>query len=124
MNPREQGDLGELSAMAWLASQGAKLDDRLLRVQVKTCTSRVRQRWQVALRTCGGNQSWNRVSKLLDPSRCDYLFVLVADGRQWFIPSDALGGGSGIRLGGPKYARFEVEQGVSISGPDAHRCRL
>ena len=53
LTSREQGDLGELSAMEWLASQGAsiafpsatvrhwdfiaELDGRLLRVQVKSC---------------------------------------------------------------------------------------
>jgi hypothetical protein len=37
------------------------------------------------------------------------LFVLVGDGRRWFIPADAVEGGSGLRLGGPKYAQFEVD---------------
>jgi hypothetical protein len=123
MNWREQGDLGELSAMEWLVSQGAKvaipwghspdwdliaeLDGRLLRVQVKTCTC-FRKRWEVTLCTRGGNQSWSGLVKGLDASRCDYLFVHVGDGRRWFIPSHALGGTRGMRLGGPKYAEFEV----------------
>jgi len=63
-----------------------------------------------------GNQSWNRIVKLLDPLRVDYLFVLVGDGRRWFIPSDRVGGGTGLRLGGPKYADFEVESGDPIPG--------
>ena len=58
LTPREQGDFGELSAMQWLASQGAsvalpvghspdwdliaELDGRLLRVQVKTCIASTR----------------------------------------------------------------------------------
>jgi Holliday junction resolvase-like predicted endonuclease len=53
-HPRKQGDLGELSAMEWLASQGAciytpqghspdidliaELDGTLLRIEVKTST--------------------------------------------------------------------------------------
>src|SRR3954447_9988116 len=135
MNTREQGDIGELSAMQWLASAGAKLyipvghspdsdliaehRGSLLRVQVKTSTCFRKGRWEVTLCTRGGNQSWNGLVKLLDPSRCDYLFVLVGDGRRWFIPATSLGGGSGIRLGGPKYADFEVEGGDRLRAGDS-----
>jgi hypothetical protein len=130
MNPREQGDLGELSAMVWLGGIGARislpvfhspdydliadLEGRLLRVQVKTSTCWVKRRWSVTLCTRGGNQSWSGIVKRLDPSRCDYLFVLVGDGRRWFIPSESLDGRSGIQLGGPKYAAFEVEAGSPL----------
>jgi hypothetical protein len=133
LSPREQGDRGEFSAMLWLASKGARLaiplghsphwdliaelDGRLLRVQVKTCTLFHKGRWEVMLRTRGGNQSWNGTTKLLDPSQYDYLFVLVGDGRRWFIPAEVVGGGSGIRLGGPKYAAFEIEPGERLPYP-------
>jgi hypothetical protein len=126
-SPRRQGDLGELSAMNWLVRAGAfvftpllhspdydmiaDLDGRLLRVQVKTSIYRANDRWVVALCTRGGNQSWNGVVKRVDSSRCDSVFVHVGDGRRWFIPVSALGGGSGLLLGGPKYANFEVEPG-------------
>ena len=112
--------------MQWLAWRGAtvaippfhspnwdliaELNGELLRVQVKSCAF-FRKRWEVALCTHGGNQSWTGLVKRLDPSRYDYLFVLVADGRRWFIPSSAVGGGRHISLGGPKYADFEVERG-------------
>jgi Holliday junction resolvase-like predicted endonuclease len=130
--PREQGDFGELSAMCWLASRGARiampvgnnrhwdliaeLDDRVLRVQVKTTRCSRRGRWEVTVATRGGNQSWNGVAKLLDRSRFDYLFVLVGDGRRWFIPAESVDGCSGLRLGGPKYVEFEVESGDPIPG--------
>jgi hypothetical protein len=130
MNPREQGDLGEFAAIYWLIGQGAHVaiplghsphwdlaadwDGRLIRVQVKTATFYRNSRWEVTVCTRGGNQSWNGVAKYLDATRFDYLFVLVGDGRQWFIPSPALGGRSGIRLGGPKYAEFEVDRGTPI----------
>jgi hypothetical protein len=130
MNPRAQGDLGELSAMEWLTRWGARVwiplthspdvdliaekEERLWRVQVKTSTYRRRGRWSVAVCTRGGNQSWNGLVKRLDASRCDYLFVLVADGRRWFIPSRAIDGGTRIALGGPKYAEYEVEPGIPI----------
>ena len=130
LTPREQGDFGELSAAYWLASRGAtlalplgtnrhwdliaELDGRVLRVQVKTTRCRRRDRWEVTVSTRGGNQSWNGVAKLLDPSRFDYLFVLVGDGRRWFIPAARVDGTAGLRVGGPKYAEFEVEQGDPI----------
>jgi len=130
--PREQGDFGELSAMCWLASRGAsvavpvgncrhwdliaELDRRVLRVQVKTTRCSRRGRWEVTVATRGGNQSWSGVAKLLDRSRFDYLFVLVGNGRRWFIPAGSVDGCSGLRLGGPKYAEFEVEQGEPIPG--------
>ena len=116
--------------MSWLAGQGARVsvplfhspdydliadvDGRLLRVQVKTCTCYRKARWDVFIATQGGNQSWSGLVKKHDPARCDYLFVLVGDGRRWFIPSELVEGGRGIRLGGPKYAQFEVEAGDPI----------
>jgi Holliday junction resolvase-like predicted endonuclease len=130
MSPRRQGDLGELSAMEWLGSQGYAVyypighspdcdliaDDghRLQRVQVKTTTRHRNRRWEVMLCTRGGNQSWNGTVKLFSASRCDSLFVLVADGRRWFVPADAIAARTNLVLGGPKYAEFEVEAGRPI----------
>jgi hypothetical protein len=120
-------DLGEISAIDWLISRGHTVylplghspdcdlvvDDRqaLLRVQVKTSTFYRNDRWAVMVCTKGGNRSWSGLVKRLDQSKIDYLFVLVADGRRWFIPAGAIGGGTGILLGGPKYAAFEVDRG-------------
>lgn len=94
----------------------AELGDRVLRIHVKTSRSFRLSRWEVRVSTRGGNQSWNRVVKLLDPSRFDYLFVLVGDGRRWFIPAARVEGGTALRLGGPKYAEFEVDRGEPIPG--------
>jgi hypothetical protein len=137
LTPREQGDFGELSAMCWLASRGAslaipignsrhwdfvaELDDRVFRVQVKTTRCRRRGRWEVTVSTRGGNQSWSGVAKLLDRTRFDYLFVLVGDGRRWFIPAESVEGVVALRLGGPKYAQFEVERGDPIPGATVER---
>ena len=125
--PRRQGDLGEASAIEWLAGVAsavfvpvfsspdydlvAEIDDRLVRVQVKTSGSWDNNRWAVAVCMRGGNQSWNRIVKRMSPARCDALFVLVADGRRWFIPSHAVEAGTSISLGGPKYSEYEVEAG-------------
>jgi hypothetical protein len=90
----------------------AEIDGELVRVQVKTSRNlNVNGRYEVCLTTSGGNQSWNRVVKRFDATRYDWLFVLVVDGRRWFIPSDAIEGTRCICLGGPKYAEFEVAAG-------------
>jgi hypothetical protein len=130
MSPRRQGDLGEFSAIEWLGMHGyavytpighspdidlvADDGERLIGVQVKTTIRHRHHRWEVTLCTRGGNRSWNGIVKRFSASRCDQLFVLVADGRRWFIPASAVGGGTGIRLGGPKYAKFEVEPGLPL----------
>src|SRR5258708_7699129 len=103
--PRRQGDLGELSAMQWLVSEGAivctpllhspyydliaDFDGELVRLEVKTSPRRDRDRWVVAVCTRGGNQSWNGLVKQIAPSRCDSLFAHVGDGRRWYIPTSA-----------------------------------
>jgi len=74
-NPRRQGDLGELSAIEWLGSQGypvwipvghspdidlvTMIDDRLAGVQVKTSTLLRNGRFDVTVCTRGGDRSWS-----------------------------------------------------------------
>jgi hypothetical protein len=130
MNPRKQGDLGELSAMTWLGEQGyaiylpfghspdvdliAERGGQLVRVQVKTTTRFWQGRWIPMVCTKGGNQSWSGVTKLFSPGRCDYLFVHVGDGRRWFIPSGKVEGTSAVALGGPKYEAYEIDPGPPL----------
>jgi hypothetical protein len=144
VNRRVQGDIGELSAMEWLASKDAvvwvpfthsphvdlmaEFDERLIRIQVKTSTYRgskqQRDRWQVSIATNGGNRSWTGLAKRFDSSRVDYLFVLVGDGRRWFIPAQHVEGSRGLTLGGVKYSEYEVEQGTALDGlvhPEVNR---
>jgi hypothetical protein len=127
MHWRKQGDLGEVSALEWLVAQGwdvyvpfghsedcdlvAFFDGRYQGVQVKTTTCFEHNRWQVTLCTRGGNRSWTGLVKRFSATRCDWLFVLVGDGRRWFIPAASVEGGSGLVLGGPKYEAFEIEGG-------------
>jgi PD-(D/E)XK endonuclease len=127
-NPRRQGDIREGIAAAWLIQQGyglwipfghspdvdliAQDGHELLRVQVKTTTLFRKERWEVTLCTRGGNQSWNGLVKHLDSSTYDFLFVVAGDWRCWFIPSAAVEARSGLRLGGPKYAAYEVSPGA------------
>jgi hypothetical protein len=119
-----------ISAIEWLVHAGAfvfpplfdhpdfdlipDFRGELVRVQVKTCSCWRENRWDVTLATRGGNQSWSGLVKVLDPSRCDALFVHVGDGRRWYIPASAVGGCSGIMLGGPKYSEYEVEPGKPL----------
>jgi hypothetical protein len=135
VNRQAQGDIGEASAIEWLTCMGAvvclpaghspdfdlvaQLDRRLIRVQVKTSTlrrptPRGDERWNVAIATSGGNRSWSGVAKRFDPERVDYLFVLVGDGRRWFIPAFAVEGARSLALGGRKYSQFEVERGTEF----------
>ena len=136
LNRRQQGDLGEVSAIEWLTRKGAlvlapfghspdfdlvaEVDGRLLRIQVKTSTQESRSpeghvRFPVAVRTSGGNQSWTGVSKKLDTTRFDYLFVLTGGGRRWLIPAGAVEARSIIHLAGPKYSEFEIESTEPIN---------
>lgn len=118
--------------MEWLASKGARVcvpvghspdydliadvGGDLLRVQVKTCRRRTPEgNFSVMLETRGGNQSWNGTVKRFDPTRYDRLFVLVGDGRRWFLPSDVIEGRGSICLGGSKYAEYEVEAGRAFA---------
>jgi PD-(D/E)XK endonuclease len=133
--PREQGDFGERAALYWLIARGAYVSipfghsphydliadfgGQLSRVQVKTSVCRYKQRWAVTVCTRGGNQSWGGLVKKLSAESFDHLFVLVGDGRQWFIPAPRVKGGTAIHLGGPKYAEFEVEPGDPI--PETRR---
>jgi hypothetical protein len=121
---RLQGDIGEAAAIAWLTHAGfgvwvplghspdadlvAQRGDRLFRIQVKTSTALRNGRYEVSLATKGGNRSWSGRVKTIDSQRYDYLFVLVADGRQWFIPAAEIAARTMVLLGGPKYAPFEV----------------
>jgi PD-(D/E)XK endonuclease len=136
LNPRQQGDLGEASAIEWLTSRGAvvllpvghspdfdlvaQIGRELLRIQVKTTTQEMRtpkggHRFPVAVVTRGGNQSWSGVSKRIDAESIDFLFVLTGPGRRWLIPAGALEGTTSISLGGPKYSEYEIDPGRAIA---------
>jgi hypothetical protein len=128
--PKNQGNLGEGSAIAWFTQQGAivwrsvfehpdvdliaEFDYRLERVQVKTSSCWIRDRWSVAVCTRGGNQSWNGIVKRLDATRCDSLFIHVGDGRRWYMPVEASEGRTSLQVGGPKYSQYEISRGEPL----------
>jgi bifunctional DNA-binding transcriptional regulator/antitoxin component of YhaV-PrlF toxin-antitoxin module len=141
-HPRRQGDLGEAAAIDWLTRLGASvafplfhspdydliadLSGRLFRVQVKTssCRHGPTGHFAVQLATSGGNQSWTGVVKRFDRGRFDFLFVLVEDGRRWFIPSSEIEARHSITLGGDKYSEFVVGRAAPIDQPDRGRSTL
>lgn len=121
--------------MEWLGSKGATVwapfnhsphvdlmaewDDELIKVQVKTSTFRTikksgDERWHIAIATNGGNRSWTGLTKKFEPAQVDYLFVLVGDGRRWFIPAGLVEAARSLSLGGRKYSEFEVERGTNL----------
>ena len=135
INRRQQGDLGEASAIDWLTRVGAGVlipfghspdydliadfEGRLLRVQVKTSVWRTEPpngfpRYGVQLATLGGNQSWTGRVKTFDADLVDALFALTGDGRRWFIPAGEVESKSSVTLGGPKYSEFEIESSQPI----------
>jgi hypothetical protein len=141
-HPRRQGDLGEAAAIEWLTRIGAcvafplfhspdydliaDLGRGLVRVQVKTsiCRHGSGDHFAVQLATSGGNQSWNGVIKKFDPSRFDFLFAVVQDGRRWFIPSGEIEGTHSIVVGGDKYSEFQVGRAEPLDHPDSPRSKL
>ncbi len=86
----------------------------LARIQVKTSSCFRNGRWDVTVCTRGGNRSWSGMVKYLDPTAYDYLFVHVGDGRRWLIPASEVGGTCGVRVGGPRYAAYEIEPGQPL----------
>jgi hypothetical protein len=141
-HPRRQGDLGEAAAIHWLTSVGAivsfplfhspdydviaDLGEGLHRVQVKTSRRKEDStgHFTVHLATNGGNQSWTGLVKKFDPSRFDFLFALVEDGRRWFIPSVEIDGRHSIVLGGDKYSEFQVGRAALLDHAESGRSTL
>jgi hypothetical protein len=135
INRRQQGDLGEASAIEWFTRAGAVVSAPLghspdydlivdlgpgpLRVQAKTSTQikitpHGHERYPVALATNGGNQSWNHETKLFEASRSDLVFIIVASGQRWLIPSHEIDAERQIQLGGPRYSEYEIEASEEI----------
>lgn len=126
-NPRLQGQIGLGAAIGWFSGAGYTVSipladnqaydlvvDRgtgeLQRVQVKTTTYRnARGRFEVALRTNGGNKS-RSTSKRFDPSTCELLFVLTDDDRRYLIPTKELRPRTALVLGAA-YDRYVVGAG-------------
>lgn len=112
MNTKEQGAIGVGHAIAHYSAKGYAVfvpiadikrydlivdtGTELLRVEVKTTTN---DRGQVKLLTCGGNQSWNGVSKKLSSDDCDLVFAInLNTGAIREFPSSELHGRSSVKV--------------------------
>jgi hypothetical protein len=114
-NPREQGLLGVVDAIAHFGGRGWSVsmplidsqpydlvvDDgsQLHRVQVKTTTFRTPYGiYSVQLCTNGGNQSFHTV-KRFDPSSCELLYVLTDSRERYVIPTAEITSTTTLNLG-------------------------
>lgn len=79
----------------------------LSKVQVKTTTHKRFGKYQVSLKTTGGNRSGTGKTKKLDAENLDFLFILTNENVNYFIPISELGGVSNISLC-ERYSRFIV----------------
>lgn len=124
-NPRLQGEIGLGVAIGWFPANGYSVSiplcdnqpydlvvedvetGALLRVQVKTATSRARTtgHFLVALRTCGGNRSARSV-KEFDNTASDLLFVYTDARDVYVIPSAHVQARTMIALG-PKWQPYK-----------------
>ena len=106
MHNRAQGDVGEASAIEWLARQGAliftplfrspdydlvaEMAGRVMRIEVKTSSALTPiGNYAVAVCTRGGNQSWNKIAKRFDRN------AAITSSSTWLTGGD----GSSLRHG-------------------------
>ena len=130
-DPRGQGERGEQLAAPWFESHGVTVfvpflhnprdfdfivewGDGVHRIQVKTSTQFRKGRWDVAVCTTRRQPQLERTRQRLDPTRYEYLFVVVGDGRQWLIPLAEVTAELGSGSGGPKYGEYEIEPGQPL----------
>ena len=103
-NTKEQGNIGIGRAIAYFTTNkytvSIPLNDSqdydlivdngngLKRVQVKTTRFKNHSgAYQAALRTCGGNQSWDKVVKFFDNTIVELLFILCENNDEYLIPT-------------------------------------
>lgn len=122
-NSKKQGDAGLAIAIAYFAMRGYTVSIPLTdsqdydlivdngtvqKVQVKTTKSKQSSgNFEVGLRTLGGNQSWNGVSKFFDATTVDLLFIVTSENQLYCIPSEDLDVKSSLTLC-KKYTKYLV----------------
>lgn len=84
----------------------------LERVQVKTssyksCRRHQSDRYEVHLQTTGGNSS-KSTRKPFDATAIDALFIMVADGRCWLIPSSEIKTSTTLTIGTKRYDKYQI----------------
>ena len=130
INTRKQGDIGVAQAIFWYTKNGYQVSKpltdstrydlivdkhgKLFRVEVKTTFYKSKYGIYVAtLRTSGGNQSWNKISKKISKDDADLLFVSVCGIECYEIPTDIINEFSTINLG-KEYIKYKLDQAVLV----------
>lgn len=104
-NSRHQGDVGVATTIAFYVQKGyivsvpltentlydivvdKKDGNGLLRVQCKTTTNKKKSgSFEVAFRTSGGNQSWNKMYKRISSDDVELVTVLTSEGTLYELP--------------------------------------
>lgn len=121
-NPKKQGDVGMGVAIGWFAANGYTVsvpltdsqeydlvvDDGCLKsVQVKSTRFQKNGKYEVELRTSGGNRSGTGITKNLNKELIDLLFVVVENGDLYLIPISKLDTVTKLTLGA-KYEKFKI----------------
>jgi hypothetical protein len=126
-NTKQQGDVGVATAVAfythkgYIESQPLKQNTKydlvvdkggtLYRVQVKTSRFKAtKSSYRVNLKTCGGNQSWDKIPKNILPEDCDLLFAYSFDGKCYEFPPEVFVDKPNLTLGASKqeYVVWEI----------------
>lgn len=123
VNRKQQGDVGIAIAIAYYTNCGLPVsvpvtenvrydlvvdfDGTLKRVQVKTTGYMRKGRFEVQLRTHGGNQSWNGLSRFISTRDCDIVFVYAMNGEFWQFPASVVDGRGTLVLG-TKVQKYKV----------------
>ncbi len=124
-NSRIQGNIGLAAAILWFEQNGYRTylpltdsqeDDLVVKMNGKLCSIQIRTtyneiepgRYDLNLRVMGGNRSGTGKVKYFDPNEVDFVFAITEDGLKYLIPSSVITAGTKIKLGGPKYAQYQV----------------
>lgn len=113
-NSRKQGDVGLGAAISWFTSLGyttcipltdsqkydlvVDIDNELKRIQIKTTYYKRDGKYEVMIKTCGGNKN-NNSMHTFDNTASDYLFILTESGAKYLIPTSQITAKHGIVLG-------------------------
>ena len=131
-NTKKQGDVGVGMAIGWCVSMGwtvsvpltdsqeydlvAEINGILQKIQVKTTRYKTKYGfYNINISVKGGNRTSIGTIKHFDNSKVDFLFVIVGDGRMYFIPSKEVLA-TGCLTIGRKYDKCEVKFGSVWNG--------
>jgi hypothetical protein len=112
---KKQGDKSEALAIFYYTSLGYIVSkplnhssyydlivdngEQLIRVECKSSRYKENKKsYAVSLRTTGGNQSFNKISKKIDSSKVDKIFILDGDGYYYVFESSKLNNRSTVNV--------------------------